>query len=316
MTVRELLAPFLAQQEQPSAPAASDQDLSHLEATLEVQLPNDVRDLYRQTNGLTLTWFLDLLPITRSLELAQAMTTFEVPGPWGLVPLLDDGRSNPVCVATRAPLTGFLIRVPHDDVKHLAHRDVVSLLRTLVEAPDFDDDELPSPFAAQDRTVADAETATALIAQAGTIGELSRRDALRFALTLLGVQGVDVIASFLGDVDDDVRESARARLGELAPHAENAALALRHAKVEREDFARTCVRILNEAGLKATFDRKSWGPEVRVEPGPFGLNLDAFWSWRAQPDFSERLTTRVRELQALQPKRPSSRPAAPGGSEA
>ena len=306
MTFWELLASFLAQQDQPGAPGASDHDLSHLEATLDVELPHDVREVYRQTDGLTLSWFLNLLPITRSLEFAQAMTTFEVPGPWGLVPLFDDARSNPLCVATRAPLTGFLVRIPHDDVKHLAHRDAVSLLRVLIEAPNFGDNEPPSPFVSSHRTVADAETARALIAQADTLGELSRRDGLRFAFTLLGVQGVDAIASFLDDVDDDVRESARARLKELAPHAENAVLALQHAHDEREVFARACVRLLNAAGLKATFERKSWGPDVRVEPGPFGLNLDMFWSWRTQPDFPERFTTRVRELQALQTKRSSS----------
>ena len=235
------------------------------------------------------------------------MTTFEVPGPWGLAPpAFDDGESNPVCVATRAPLTGFLVRVAHDDVKHLAHRGVVSLLHVLVKDPRLGDDELPSPFAGPYRTVADAETATALIAQADTLGELSRRDALRFAFTLLGVQGVDVIASFLSDVDDDVRESARARLEELAPHAENAGLALQHTNAEREVFARACVRLLNAAGLLATFERKPWGPVVRVKPSAFGLNLDMFWAWRTQPDFPERLTTRVRELQALQPKRASS----------
>ncbi len=308
MTVQELLHPFLAQQDQPNGPAASDQDLIDLEAALAVQLPNDVRELYRQADGLTLTWYLDLLPLTRSLELARAMTAYEVPGPWGLVPLFDHGASNPVCVATRAPLTRFLVRVPHDDVKHHAHLDVVSLLQELLNAPNLGDDldELPSPFATPERTAAHTETARALIAQADRLDKNSRRDALRFAFTLLGVQGVDVIASFLDDADDDVRGSARARLGELAAHTEDAAVALVHANDERDVFARECVRILNAAGMTATFERKPWGPVVRVDPGPFGLNLDAFWSGRSQPDFSERLTARVRELQVLKSKRTSS----------
>lgn len=307
MTVRELLQPFLVQQELPSTVGATDHDLAHLEASLQVKLPQEVRDLYLQANGMALTSYLHLLPLQDVLELAQAMTSYEVPGPWGLVPIFDDGQSNPVCVACHPPLKSCLIRVPHDDVKQIVDRNVVSCLHRLVAAPNLGDDleELPSPFAEPGREPQDAERAQALHAQADTLDELSRRDALRFAFTLLGRDGVEIMTAFLADADEEVRHSARAGLQQLAAHVPQAAVALQHANAERNRFAQECVRILKATGMTTTFERKPWGPVVHVEPGAVSLNLDVFWPDRTQPEFEERLVTRVRELQALKLKRPS-----------
>jgi|GEM_PF-5596409 len=274
---------------------ATPEGIARAEEALALVFPADVRGAYHVADGADLAGGAAFLPLERVMAYAAALEAYGVPGAWGLVPVLDDGGSSVLCVACHAPLAGYVVRVPRYDVKQIEARSFTDALAALAVG---EGGSFRNVFAEPERTARDVRVARALLLQSGTLGEIARRDAYRFATRLVSEQEVALLVPLLNE-DEYVRENVLERLRDMAPGSAAAQAALRAAEEALLDFAGTCARILRESGMDVRVAHESWGPQVTVQPGGVVLKLEALFAARANPEFAAWLPERVRAIQAL-----------------
>lgn len=168
--------------------------------------PDELRQLYRFTNGVTIDEFsLKILDLKGMLEFQQMLKNAGYPQIWGYLPFTDSNDSNPYCICCLSPLTGYVVLVSHDDSAKLTHRGLNAffvalseLLEPHLETEDwqehFDIEELRDDFSSSDRNDSDREIGRKLLDVDHTFSELDiesvryieRNDAFRFATSLMG----------------------------------------------------------------------------------------------------------------------------------
>jgi cell wall assembly regulator SMI1 len=261
------------------------------ERRLGANLPSDVRELYRISDGMQFSHTVEVNSLNKALEWLDALREH----PWRYYPLADGYDSDPLCVCCATALTGYVVHVYHDDAAELRFRCTENLLEALwdfAHADGYDLHTLPSDFKGRERTTQDRLVGHELLKMATQLREVDRLYALRFAITLLSEEEVEDIAALLRDSDTYVREDAERRLrGMTDPRAQRAVKAF---ECDMEEFIAQCAKALWNAGLNATIERLYGRPAVRIDPGPIWPNLAFYYSRRDQPDVFSELVERTK----------------------
>jgi hypothetical protein len=296
-----------------SSRGATDAEFDVFEAQTGLTLPADVRKFYQHTNGLTIDRGnrMRIHSLEEVANFVESFQQFGIPSTWGYFPFTDRNDSNPNCVCCEGPVTGYVVRVNHDDIAHIEYRSVGSFLaavRNVLESPARAGRgrngeagslrNLPQDFYpdTSDRTPEDVETAHGLLALAGSLGEgsVEQADAVRWAITLLSQNEVDEIARLLDTGDGYRREEAIAKLSPMtAPEAQ---AAIQRHRREMRGFVNRSVAALREAGIEVAEIQQD---RARLEPGRIWFDLPAFFHRRHSPSASADLVQRARELIAL-----------------
>ncbi len=187
-------------------PSASDEEIADAERRTGLTFTNELRDLYRFTDGVTIDDFsLKILPLKDVLAFHRMLREAGYPQIWGYLPFTDSNDSNPYCVCCRAPLTGYVALVSHDNSAKLSHRGLHAFfvaLSELLEPYSTPDDweeclnieELRDDFTESETPAHEKELSKELTTLGNTYGEpdtdsvayVERADAFRFAATLCG----------------------------------------------------------------------------------------------------------------------------------
>jgi hypothetical protein len=309
-------------------PPASNADLAAAAQTSGLDLPPDLLDFYRFSNGLSVgACEFEILSIEKASGRAARMREMGFPEEWGYFPFTESGDSNSYCVCCNAPVRSRIVLVQHDNVARLDFQSLSSffdgiehLARRRREAAgqtidDSGEDEEPGPLtfwmemAEHEREYAghgprgedDVATGLELLQLAPTLSdsEVAQHDAFRFALALLDQRHVPAIEKLL-DEDEYVRQDVIDRLKEIG--TDQARRAIRKFERDYRSFVEHAVNALRAAGLRVTVSRET---HVRLDDGPLWLNMEMIYGWRNDPDPWGRIIRRANELLQLQRGEPS-----------
>ena len=274
-------------------------ELEAAETKLGVPLPASVRKVYESGNGGKAKndlSSLQIYSIKTALQYAKVPRFFDAP--WALWPLIENDDSNPVCVCCRAPLTGYVVLMSHDDAPRILFR---SLKNFFAAASEFvstgeylDTSELAGDFAAPERTRADVAAAKRLGALARKLDGEEQIDALCFAADLFGDEDVDEIRGLLEFDRAEASDYVTERIGRIkgAKRQKSSGSATGQSKAVKEsfdEFVVRCGKILVTAGLRAEVVEMYGKNTIRLNPGPVWMNMQFFFESRKRADFSDYL---------------------------
>lgn len=280
-----------------ASPGATEVDIDAFEGQTGLVLPESLHALYIQSDGAVLSeGEMKILPLATIQEQMVGVHRWGFLELWGYFPFTDNNDSNPFCVCCNAPLTGYIVQVPHDDTAAIKFRSLGSFLAALQQFVDedyWDLHEMPSEFEGPDRTAQDIAVGRELLKMAPKMDELEQRDALRFGMWLLSEPQVSEITPLLEHRDEYVRDDAARRLA--AMQSSEASQALDKAKNEMRQFVQQCAERLMQAGIKATVIKEI---NLRLEPGPVWLNMEGLYSRRNDADVYDFILERSHFLLA------------------
>jgi len=257
---------------------ATDARIDAFEAATGCRLPSDVRALFCTCDGVRFgDAALRLFSLDQARERYDLLRSVGYPSYWGCVPVADGFDSDPLCVCTEPPLTGYLVHLRHDASSGPAFRSVGSFLAALAPALDagppedgiewFPLDRVPYDFAAPERTMEDVAIGRRLLALAAGMGVPARQTpdhderaaAFPFGLTLLSDTQVGEVAAFLTDARDPfILVCVEARLREMAPRIPAAAEALRRHGEAQAAFLERCRAVLESVGIGSKPERREF----------------------------------------------------------
>ncbi|VTR93786.1 unnamed protein product [Gemmata massiliana] len=292
------------------ASGATASEFDTFGAQTGLTIPPQLRRLYEHCNGLVIDGQRGSLRILSLNEVADCVHNSQklgTSGVWGYFPFTDLNDSNPHCVCCAGPVSGYIVRVNHDDIARIEYRSLGSFLDTIckvLEAPTAELDDGPSLWelpqelhlTTSDRTSDDVETAQRLLAFATTLeeGSTERADAERWAITLFSENEVSEVAQFLDNGDEYQRATALAKLSRItSPQAQSA---IQQHRQEVRAFSRQVVDALKSAGLTVAEVHDDC---PRLEPGTVWLNVPMFFTDRRSPTIMIDIVKRARELIAL-----------------
>lgn len=277
-----------------AGPPATPAELDDFQRQSGLSLPDVVREIYLASNGIVIrAGALEVLSLGRAFDYWEGLRNFGIPQCWGYMPLVDNFDSNPWCVCCAEPLTGYVVRIAHDESATIMFRSPTNFfaaINNLHRAGGWCLDEIPHDYADSRRLPQDSETADRLMEAASKLDDVERTDAYRFAISLYSENEWQRIAALLDDRDEYAREAAANRLKAMT--ASGARQALEAYRASIVDFVDRCAARLREAGIDATVHGDS---QLRLNPGPIGLNTEMLYSRRNEPDFVEALIIRSRE---------------------
>jgi hypothetical protein len=289
-------------------PGADPAALAHAEEVLAVRLPEEIRELYRTTDGLVIPDLsLEFEPLSKIEGYAGVLTKG-----FGYFPFTDCGDSNPYAICCDEPLTGFVVHLYHDDEPVLACRSLGRFLDLLVERrkqmlatdeeerEDLDvgidrlEDDLA--FDRPERSAEDARVGRELVRHAEGLNprDVDRGVALKFAAQMFGPGHEDELARVLALGDEYARESVLNRWRGLGTPA--AGTLLRRDAEEFDRFVAGLAGAVEAAGFEVR--RRPDRPHAwTVEPGNIWPNLKVLYAGRNDPGNLAGWLERVRRLQ-------------------
>jgi hypothetical protein len=285
-------------------PGADPAALAHAEKVLAIRLPEEVRELYRATDGLVIPDLdLEFEPLSRIERYAGFLTKA-----FGYFPFTDCNDSNPYTICCDEPLTGFVVHLYHDDAPVLACRSLGRFLELLVErrqqmlaADEEQREDLDLrinclegdlAFDRPERSAEDARVGRALVRHAESLGpsDLDRGAALGFAAQMFGPGDEDELARVMALGDEYARESVLERWRGLGTPAAEALL-----RRDAEDFDRFLADLAStvEAAGMAIRRHRPPGYGFTIEEGNIGLNFQMLYSARHEAGFLEGVLGRI-----------------------
>jgi hypothetical protein len=292
-------------------PGADPATLARAERALNLRLPEDFRELYRASDGLEIPdLHFEFEPLSQIEQYAGVLTVG-----FGYFPFTNSNDSNPYAICCAEPLTGFIVRLYHDDAPVLACRglgrflDLVVELRQRVRAENagqedkdeydnhIDDLENDLAFDRPERSAEDARIGRELIRHASGLRttDVDRGVALTFAVQMFGPGHEDDLERALALGDEYVREAVLKRCRHLGTSA--AAALVRRDAEDLERFVREVVRAVEAAGIKVQRSPGSlaWSAEV----GPDLPCLDRLYGNRHVSNWLESWLEGIRDRQWL-----------------
>jgi cell wall assembly regulator SMI1 len=290
-------------------PGATEAEVGTFEAATGLALPEEVRAIYRTSNGLDVDPAgFEILSLEGALPMARALgASPAAAGHFGYFPLTESNDSNPFCVACRPPLRGRVVHVMHDDDAELRYRDAGSFLDAVLArvagTPAADErrrviDSLPGGYRdSGERSPEEVATGRELLRTARAIDpdDGEHANAMRFGMTLLSAEQVDEVAKLLYE-GHYVREAAVARLKEIGGEKADAAVAEVTAEMGR--FSERAAHALRQAGVGV----RSVSPHAIVLTArSVGLNMDFLFDERNRPDALSYVVERAKTFLAQTP---------------
>lgn len=282
---------------------ATSQDLAKVEKKIGFKLADSVRSTYLQANGgkakdsdvssLVLNKLSDVMKYAGSPAFMDSC--------FGLWPLLENKDSDPVCVACKGPLAGYVVLVSHDDGAKLMFRSLdrffQAAIASVADGQSFESRDLPTDFDTAERTSKDLAASKKLLKLLQKTDELTEEESIdvaRFACDLLPDSDIVGIKALLKIDNTYVREHVTARLSRLKKSA--ARKAVKKSAETFDSFVINCAKVLKKAGIAATTVEMYGKPTIRLDPGPVWLNMQFFHSKRKQADFEAMLLEKVKEM--------------------
>jgi hypothetical protein len=280
--------------------------LGKLEKALNVELPDDFRELYGLADGFTLEDGMEVHDVEQIESYADMFA-----GPFGYVPFASCHDSNFYALCCNEPVRGLVAHLYHDDESKLICRglgrflDIVAerVLRMKAALGTDEVDEVGEAnrldFIAGDlalnvrqRSEQDVRAARELVRLAATIDpeDMAHNEALRYAAHLFGEGQEDELAGLFDD-NEYVRGTALERLHHLGTPRARQVLAAHDADFTR--FVDRMVDVLRGAGMQVRRQDNA----VTVDPGNIHLNAEVFYNDRRKPDVFEEMVERVRGWQ-------------------
>ncbi len=286
------IADLLAKLHAETAPGVTGADLDTFETATGLRLPENVRLLYKNCNGASLSKGIQrILSLEGVRGYVYGFRNFGIPQRWGYFPFTDNNDSNPFCVCCASPLIGYVVLVSHDDSAAIKFRSLESFLAAQGGATGGRDlYELPSDFAGEARTAADLTAGRELIALAPSMEDVEQGDAYRFGMWLLSGDQLGEIIAVLKAGDEYVREDALRRLTAIGTPGAQAAI--RDSRADLTRFVARCAEALRQAGVAATVEGDTG---LNAGPRRAGVNTAMFYARRREPDIFEKLIERFRD---------------------
>lgn len=269
-----------------AAKGATEQQILEFERTCGIALPDQVRELYKLSNGIELiagSLWINSLEKALEFEALRSKT-------WGYYPFADSYAGDvwgPWCLCCKSPVQSHVVRDREGDGPIMLFRNVdncVAALAKCLDQDDWDPDCIPGDYNTPDRTSSDIETGRKLIELAPQLRDNNdRNDALRWSATLLSEEQTEEIASLLENEDSYVIQCARKRLQEMQS-AKVRSLLVDYAQ-KRKAFAQQLLDKLTSAGLPYQIHNEEYIP---------GLQMDFLYATRNDTTRVENLIKRLK----------------------
>lgn len=287
-----------------AAPGASTAEMDRLEQEIGLPIPPDLRSLLAIANGA------DVQAVDLHLFSLDEIRQHARQAPAGLdgldayfactgyLAFAEANDSNPFCVCSRGPLSGFVLHVRHDDDTEVAFRNLgaffSALERLAGEGEAWIDDLLKELGDDRSQRTPDDDRRALELLQAAD--RLDRAADQRLWLIILGMQllsarSVEVVERYLED-EYFVRRTARQAL--RAMNTDEARKALLADDRAVASFAGEVLGRLRGAGLQAS-ETGGGGGGITLLPGPVYLDLNAQFHRRAEPEVVEEIVRRARQ---------------------
>lgn len=280
---------------------ATKEQLQKAEEKLGVPLAKSAKNIYEIANGGKAKHELSELEfysVKRALQYARVPRFFDAP--WILWPQFENNDSNPLCICCKAPLTGYLVLMSHDDAPRIMFRSLESFFSAASEfiaAGEYlDIAELSSDFSGADRTKGDLTAANKLIVLAKKLTDANQTDALCFAADLLSDDQLDEIKALLDFDNAEAIDYITERLQRVQKVVGSKKAVKQVAKTKEtfDGFVVRCGETLLAAGFSATVVQMYGKNTIRIDPGPVWLDMQFIYSARKRADFNEYFVELVR----------------------
>ncbi len=254
------------------APPVREEDITEIEDLRHLKFPDDLREFYLQSDGLTNEAHHLQFVSLESLGQAYSFEDWPFLSDLNLLVFGDANDSNPWCVISSGPLRGMVAQISHDGDSGLRFASVREMLHCLNELEDIHDlsafGTLPpistnAAFASRYSQL--LESRAALSADHEAVSWL-----LQFAMDLCASTEVNQIGSLMNMGDEYVRDKALQRLRLVG--TEEARVLLEADGLAFQEFQRQLERMASPEKIRR-------------------LNLPALFTNRREPDFESRLRT-------------------------